>query len=344
MTFFAPYELASWVGPDGRYHSGTLQNLWDKAVTGDCESSAGHYRTLGLDGYLIKDSASGHNQYVPLYRMLATVDAAPLYRTTLNPSWAIDAHEPVNVLSGTKTSLGFTGQESVYDTDLAWFIGFLSATGQWLDAEKQRELWIAHLTDPTDAAWRKMARICDIDINPYQPTGHIHFGELCNYVFDQKAKLQGTQLHDFAITGLSSSHRTVTVPDSIFAAEEDIRAAFLAGVVDGNTNRFRASLKLAAPNKPYATGLGLLLESLGCPSRIAERHHYWIVTSHVGGSRIVEYLALTANRNLKVKCGSTYQVVKTSELKTESIGFSCMTETGSVDISGFNVGVVNGQN
>ena len=162
-----------------------------------------------------------------------------------------------------------------YDADMAWLKGFILCDGCY-DGQMMSTIGLGE-TDICD----KYCKVFSEQVGSKTFVREQHRGakgdylELKNYTYGEGriSKFKQSLLLEFR--GLRKAERNI--PTWVFNAPSEIRAAFLAGMMDAdgyiNAQRDRAKCQIGSTNKKLALQTMLLAQSLGAPSKVYTNHY-----------------------------------------------------------------------
>lgn len=159
------------------------------------------------------------------------------------------------------------------DTEMAWLKGFILCDGCY-DHQMMSTIGI----DEKDILY-KYCKIYEEKIGRSVWINERHRGKKGDY-YELKAcsnrdtnNFKKELANEFG--GIRKNNRRI--PNWVFSASEQVRSAFLAGIVDAdgyiNSQRDRAKVQVGGVNKSLALQTMLLAQSLGVPAKVYENHY-----------------------------------------------------------------------
>ena len=159
------------------------------------------------------------------------------------------------------------------DTEMAWLKGFILCDGCY-DHQMMSTIGI----DEKDILY-KYCKIYEEKIGRSVWINERHRGKKGDY-YELKAysnrdtnNFKRELANEFG--GIRKNNRRI--PNWVFSASEQVRSAFLAGIVDAdgyiNPQRDRAKVQVGSVNKSLALQTMLLAQSLGVPAKVYENHY-----------------------------------------------------------------------
>lgn len=166
-------------------------------------------------------------------------------------------------------------RECQYDADMAWLKGFILCDGCY-DGQMMSTVGL----DETDIC-DKYCKVFSEQVGNKTFVREQHRGpkgdylELKNYTYGEGRISKFKQSLLFEFRGQRKAERNV--PTWVFNAPSEIRAAFLAGMMDADgyidAQRDRAKCQISSTNKKLALQTMLLAQSLGAPSKVYTNHY-----------------------------------------------------------------------
>lgn len=278
---------------DGKLFVTSFEKFWnnmkkDFEVRNSSEEGFAEGQFIDLDGVEIQDV----HGFVECLRIIKNPDNSDWMKVTLtngrvlmvtsNHPWSVKEKGVVltkDLVLGDKVTVSTTqiAEESVTSNneELAWLKGFILCDGCY-DGQMMSTIGM----DEIDIA----EKYCDVFQKQIQSHTFIreqHRGtkgdyiELKNYNYGEGkiSKFRRTLRSEF--DGLRKIERSI--PQWVFTSKENVRAAFLAGMMDAdgyiNSNRDRAKCQIGSTNKTLSIQTMLLAQSLGIPAKIYENHY-----------------------------------------------------------------------
>lgn len=282
-------EVITW-RKDNKIHVTSFEEFWkemSKTSIPESATSEGYSEGefIDLNGIEIDDNGV----FVDCLRVIKNPDKSNWMKVTLSNGRVLTAtaDHPWSILRGDKQGVVHTDKLVIGDevrvvtdqqvgassedyVDEAWLKGFILCDGCY-DGQMMSTVGL----DETDIA-EKYARIFESIYKNTTVTREQRRGVKGDYL-----ELKNYTPRTFR-DGLVAEYRGKkkidrNIPEWVFSASYNTRAAFLAGMMDAdghiNDNRTRTRCELGSTNKVMALQTAALVQSLGCPARIYENHY-----------------------------------------------------------------------